>query len=71
MLTYLADSICPDIQFAMYKTSHFCNSPRVSYHKAIKRIERYLKRIRDKSLIFYPNWSIGFEDWADIDFAGG
>ena len=71
MLTYLAGSTRPDIQFAVHQTSRFCNDPRASHGKAIKRIGRYLKRTRDKGLIFSPNKDNGFEDWADADFAGG
>jgi len=70
MLTYLAGSTRPDIQFAVHQTSRFCNDPRASHGKAIKRIGRYLKRTRDKGLTFTPNSMNGFEDWADADFAG-
>ena len=38
--------------------------------KVIKRIGRYLKRTKDKGLIFYPNHNNAFEDWTDADFAG-
>jgi len=71
MLTYLAGSTRPDIQFAVHQTSRFCNDPKAIHGKAIKRIGRYLKRTRDKGLIFSPNKNNGFEDWADADFAGG
>ena len=70
MLTYLTVSACPDIQYAVHQTSRFCNNPKASHGKAIKRIGRYLKRTRNKGLIFSPNKNNGFEDWADADFAG-
>ena len=55
MLAYLAGSTCLDIQFAVHQTSHFCNDPADIHGKAIKRISRYLKRTKDKGLIFHPN----------------
>ena len=70
MMTCLAGSTCPDIQFAAHQTSCFCNDPRESHGKAMKRIGRHLKRARDKGLIFSPNPNNGFEDWAGADFAG-
>ena len=71
MLTCLAGSTRPDMQFAVHQTSRFCNNPKASHAKAIKRIGRHLKRTKDKGIIFIPNDSLGFEDWADADFAGG
>ena len=71
MLTYLTGSTRPDIQFAVHQTSRFCNNPKDSHTKAIKRIGRYLKCTSDKGIIFNPNESLGFEDWADADFVGG
>jgi len=58
------------MQFAIHQTSRFCNDPKASYGKAIKRISRYLKRTKDKGLVFSPNRNNGFEDWADTDFTG-
>ena len=70
ILTYLASSTYPDMQFAIHQTSRFCNDPKASHSKAIKRISRYLKRTKDKGLVFSPNRNNGFEDWADTDFTG-
>ena len=71
MLTYLASSSRPDIIFAVHQTSRFSNNPKESHGKAIKRIGRYLKRTRDKGIIFKPNTNKGIECWADADFVGG
>ena len=71
MLTYLARLIRSAIQFSVHETSCFCYDPRVIHGKAIKRIRQYLKRMRDKGLIFSPNKNNSFEDWADADFASG
>ena len=70
-LTYLDESSRPDIQFAVHHTSRFCNNPKSSHAKEIKRIGRHLRRTKEKGIIFNPNKSLGFEDWADADFAGG
>ena len=70
MLTYLAGSTRPDIQFAVHQTSRFCDDPRECHAKATKRIGRCLNRSKDKGIIFAPNINNGFEDWADADFAG-
>ena len=70
MLTYLAGSTCLDIQFAIHQTSRFSNDPKNTHGKTIKHIGRYLKRTKDKGLIFYPNSNNAFEDWANADFAG-
>ena len=57
------------MQFAAHQTSSFCSDPRAIHGKAIKRIRQYLKRTRDKGLIFSLNRKNGFEDWEDANFA--
>ena len=48
MLTYLGGSTRPGIQFAVHQTSRFCNNPKASHAKAIKRIGRCLNEQRIK-----------------------
>ena len=43
----------------------------MSHEKAVKRIIRYLKRTRDKGLIFNVDRDKGLECFVDADFAGG
>ena len=46
-LNYLAATTRPDIQFAVHQCARFCESPKMSHEKAVKRIVRYLKRTSD------------------------
>ena len=71
MLRCLVSSARPDLQCAVHQTIKFCNDPKEIHAKVIKRIGRCLKRTKDKGIMFEPNESLGFEDWADTDFDGG
>ena len=68
---YIADSIRSNTQFTVNQVSIFCNNLKLNYAKAMKRIERCLKRVKDKGIIFSSNDSLGFKDWTDADFTGG
>ena len=69
MLTYLASSTGPDIQYIVYQISRFSNNLKESHGKAIKCIGRYLKRTNNKGIIYWINKNNAFEDWVDADFA--
>jgi histone deacetylase 1/2 len=70
-LNYLAATTRPEIQFAVHQCARFCENPKESHERAIKRILRYLKRTKDKGLILSMNASKGLECYVDADFAGG
>ena len=70
MLSYLAATTRPDILFAVHQCARFCSSPMRSHEEAVKRIGRYLKRTRNKGIIFMFNVSKGIEVFVDADFAG-
>jgi len=70
-LNYLAATTRPEIQFAVHQCARFCENPKMSHKKAVKRIVRYLKKTKDKGLILSIDDSKGVECWVDADFAGG
>jgi len=69
-LNYLAATTRPDIQFAVHQCARFCEKPRMSHEKAIKRIVLYLKKTKDQGLILHIDKSKGIECFVDADFAG-
>ncbi len=69
-LNYLAATTRPDIQFAGHQCARFCESPKMSHEKAVKRIVRYLKSTMDKGLLMTVDKSKGIECFVDADFAG-
>ena len=70
-LNYLAATTRPEIQFAVHQCARFCENPKMSHEKAVKRIIRYLKRTKDKGLMMTIDKSKGIECFVDADFAGG
>ncbi|MDA3833359.1 MAG: reverse transcriptase domain-containing protein [Spirochaetales bacterium] len=70
-LNYLAATTRPEIQFAVHQCARFCEDPKMSHEKAVKRIVRYLKRTRDQGIIMHVDKSKGIECFVDADFAGG
>ena len=70
ILIYLAVTTRPDILFAVHQCACFYSYPMSSHEEAVKRIGRYLKRIKDKGIIFNFDVSKGIEIYADADFAG-
>jgi hypothetical protein len=69
-LNYLAATTRPDIQFAVHQCARFCEQPKMSHEKAVKRIVRYLRRTMDKGLMMTVDRSKGVECYVDADFAG-
>jgi len=70
-LNYLAATTRPEITFAVHQCARFCENPKMSHEKAVKRIIRYLKRTRDQGIIMQIDESKGIECFVDADFAGG
>jgi hypothetical protein len=70
MLNYLCGTR-PDILYSVHQCSRFCNNPKLSHEKAIKRIIRYLKRTPHEGIILQPDSSKGIQCYVDADFANG
>lgn len=70
-LNYLAATTRPDILFAVHQCARFCQDPKMSHEKAVKRIIRYLKKTKNEGLIMKVDRTKGVECFVDADFAGG
>jgi len=70
MLNYLCGTR-PDILFAVHQCARFCEHPKLSHEKAVKRIVRYLKRTPTEGIVLRPDSSRGIQCYVDADFAGG
>ncbi len=70
MLGYLQGSTRPDIAIAVHQCARFCNDPKLSHERAIRRIGKYLNGKADKGFVFNPTPSLGLECFAEADFAG-
>ena len=71
MLTYLQGNTRPEIAMAVHQTARFCNNPKLSHEKAIKRLGRYLYHTKNEGIIYNPDVKKGLECFVDADFAGG
>ncbi len=71
MMNYLLQSTRPEIAMAVHQCARFCNDPKLSHERAVKRIARYLLGTKDKGIICQPDPSRGLECIVDADFAGG
>ena len=71
MLSYLANSVRPEIQMAVHQTACFLIKPMRSHELAIMQIGRYLCNNPEGGIIYKVNRTKGLEVYADADFAGG
>jgi len=69
-LNYLLAMSCPELAYSVHQCARFCNNPKLSHEKAVKRICRYLKGTQDKGIRFSPDPEKGFECYVDADWAG-
>ena len=69
MLNYLCGTR-PDILFAVHQCARFCEHPKLSHEKAVKRIVRYLKNTPNEGVVLRPDSSRGIQCYVDADFAG-
>ena len=60
----------PDLLFAVHQCSRFCEHPKLSHEKAVKRIVRYLKKTPYEGIALQPDSSLGKKCYVDADFAG-
>ena len=70
MMMYLASNSRPDIAFAVHQCARFTHCPKRLHEKALKRIARYLKGTQSRGMVIKPNEEVGFDLYADADFAG-
>ena len=71
MMTYLTSTSRPDILFTAHQCTRFCSCPKQSHEEVVKRIGCYLKRIKDKGMIYIFNPTKGIEVFVNADFVGG
>ncbi len=71
MLSYLSNSVCPDIQMAVHQTARFSVNPMQSHELAIMRIGWYLVDNLERGIQYKIDKSKGLEVYVDADFAGG
>ena len=71
MLSYIANSVCPEIQMAVHQTTRFSMNPMRSHELSILRIGRYLINNPDRGVIYTVEKSRGLEVYVDADFACG
>jgi len=71
MLSYLANSVQPEVQMAMHQTARFSIKPMRSHELAIMQIGRYLCDNPEGGIIYKVDKTKGLEVYADADFSGG
>ena len=71
MLSYLGNSVRPELQMAVHQTARFSVNPMRSHELAIMRIGRYLCNNCKRGVIYKVDKSKGIEVYIDADFAGG
>jgi hypothetical protein len=69
MLSYLGNSIGPELQMAVHQSARFLVNPMRSHKLAIMPIGRYLCDDHERGLIFKVDKTKGV--YVDADFAGG
>jgi hypothetical protein len=70
MLSYLANSVRPEIQMAVHQTARFSVNPMRSHELAIMRIGRYLCNNCERGIVYKVDKTKGIEVYVDADFAG-
>ena len=70
MMSYLCNSVRPEIQMAVHQTARFSISPMRSHELAIMRIGRYLLNSPGKGIIYKVDKTKGLEVYVDVDIAG-
>ena len=76
MLNFLVNSTHPELAYAVHQCARFCNNPKLSHERAVKRIVQYLlstKRDDGKSysgLLFKIDMKKSIIIFVDASFAG-
>ena len=69
-MNYFAGTTRPDILFSVHQCAKYSIDPNKFHEEAVKRIGHYLKKTKDKSLVFTPDESNGLECYVNADFSG-
>ena len=70
MLSYLANSVRPEIHIAVHQTARFSANSMQSHELAIMRIGQYLCDNTKRGIIYKVNKSKGLKVYAGADFSG-
>ena len=70
MMNNLAAITRSDILYTVHQCARFMLNQNKSHEEAMKRIEHYRKRIKDKCVIFTFNTAKEIEVFVDTDLAG-
>jgi hypothetical protein len=71
MMSYLQNSMRPNISMVVHQTACFSNQPMLSHEKAIMCIGWYLLDTCSHGIVYKPDTMKGLECYIDADFAGG
>jgi hypothetical protein len=71
MLSYLRNSIRPELQMAVHQCARFLGIPMRSHKLVIMQIGRYLCNNCEWGIIFKVDKTKGLEVYVDADFSGG
>ena len=69
MMNYLQQRTRPDLAFAVHQCTRFCNDPKRSHERAVKRIGKYLLGTKEHGITCRPDKNKGLECYVDADFA--
>jgi hypothetical protein len=69
-LNFLEKSTRPDMSYSVHQCARYSATPKAAHGKAVKHIGRYLFGTKTDGIILHPDTNIGFEIYADADFAG-
>ena len=76
MLNFLVNSSHPELTYAVHQCARFCNDPKLSHERAVKRIIQYLKSTRREGtdgyngMLFKIDRNKSIEVFVDASFAG-
>ncbi|KAL7486188.1 hypothetical protein ACHAW6_012401 [Cyclotella cf. meneghiniana] len=69
MFLSLSGHSCPYIAHSLNCCAQFTFNPWLTHEKALTRIGRYLKALRDKGLMLKPSGLIKVDAYPDADFS--
>ena len=69
-MNYFSGKTRPAILFDVHQCAKYSIYPKLSHEEAVKSIGRYLKKTKDKGLVFTPDGSNGLECYNDVDLTG-
>ena len=70
MMNYPQQSTLPDLAFVVHQCSLFCNDPKRSHKRSVKRIGKYLLGAKECGITCRPDKNKDLEYFVDADSAG-